>query len=150
MMPSGSRCLPPQHDAHDAAKWTTLTTLPSDILKTMNGMHSIRHHVDLSFCVRALSKGIWLIYGSSLIVIDACHKKRILEQGIGVPKKSCTICDWVFPKGTGSSARHPNRLTPASLSVADVEALKHIGEGGFEPARTRFFSLKNNPEITTF
>eukprot|EP00983_Pelagomonas_calceolata_P014712 467182-Pelagomonas_calceolata.AAC.1 len=35
---------------------------------------------------------------------------RLLEQGVEVPENiSQTIPDWVFPNGTGSSARHQSR-----------------------------------------
>eukprot|EP00983_Pelagomonas_calceolata_P015482 490832-Pelagomonas_calceolata.AAC.1 len=61
----------------------------------MNGMHTDRHHVGLSSCVKALSKGR---YGSSLIGMDACRNERLLDQGIQVPENiSRAIPDWVFP-----------------------------------------------------
>eukprot|EP00967_Tisochrysis_lutea_P145923 scaffold274581_cov26-Tisochrysis_lutea.AAC.1 len=44
----------------------------------MNGMHTNRHHIGLSFCVKALSKGR---YGSSLTGMDACRNKKLLDQG---------------------------------------------------------------------
>eukprot|EP00983_Pelagomonas_calceolata_P004187 136490-Pelagomonas_calceolata.AAC.1 len=67
-------------------------------------MHTDRHHVGLSSCVKALSKGR---YGSSLIGMDACTNERLFQQGIQVPENiSRTIPDWFFPTGTGSSARH--------------------------------------------
>eukprot|EP00983_Pelagomonas_calceolata_P023226 731734-Pelagomonas_calceolata.AAC.1 len=71
---------------------------------TMNGIHTYRHNIGLSSCVKALSKGK---YGSSLIGMDACRNEKLLQQGIQVPENiSQTIPDWVFPAGTGSSARH--------------------------------------------
>eukprot|EP00983_Pelagomonas_calceolata_P036467 1133789-Pelagomonas_calceolata.AAC.1 len=74
---------------------------------TMNGMHTKRHNVGLSFCVKALSKGR---YGSSLINIDACRNDRLLEQDIVVPETiSRAIHDWVFPNGADSSARNQSR-----------------------------------------
>eukprot|EP00983_Pelagomonas_calceolata_P022755 716648-Pelagomonas_calceolata.AAC.1 len=61
----------------------------------MNGMHTDRHHVGLSSCAKALSKGR---YGSSLIGMDACRNERLFQQGIRVPENiSQTIPDWVFP-----------------------------------------------------
>eukprot|EP00983_Pelagomonas_calceolata_P000478 16556-Pelagomonas_calceolata.AAC.1 len=60
----------------------------------MNGMHTNRHHVGSSFCVKALSKGR---FGSSLIVMAACRNEKFLEQGIEVPVNfSQTMPDWVF------------------------------------------------------
>eukprot|EP00983_Pelagomonas_calceolata_P040083 1137448-Pelagomonas_calceolata.AAC.3 len=50
---------------------------------TMNGVHTSRHHVGLSFCAKALSKSR---YGSSLIGMDACQNERLLKQGIEVPE----------------------------------------------------------------
>eukprot|EP00983_Pelagomonas_calceolata_P051522 1142451-Pelagomonas_calceolata.AAC.4 len=42
--------------------------------------------------------------------MDACRKKRLLEQDVEVPESvSRTIPDWDFPNGTGSSARHHSR-----------------------------------------
>eukprot|EP00983_Pelagomonas_calceolata_P044418 1139288-Pelagomonas_calceolata.AAC.1 len=59
---------------------------------TMSGMHTNRHHVGLSFCVKALSKGR---FGSSLIGMDACRNLRFLDQGIQVPENiSRAIPDW--------------------------------------------------------
>eukprot|EP00983_Pelagomonas_calceolata_P030135 944103-Pelagomonas_calceolata.AAC.1 len=73
----------------------------------MSGMHVNRHHVGLSFCVKALSKGK---FGSSLIGMDACHNERLLNQEIQVPENiSLAIPDWVFRNGTSSSARHQSR-----------------------------------------
>eukprot|EP00983_Pelagomonas_calceolata_P082237 1155857-Pelagomonas_calceolata.AAC.9 len=70
----------------------------------MNGLHSSRHHVGLSFCAKALSKGR---YGSSLVGMDACQNEKLMEQGIEVPENiSQAIPDRVFPYGTGSSAQH--------------------------------------------
>eukprot|EP00983_Pelagomonas_calceolata_P098816 1158391-Pelagomonas_calceolata.AAC.4 len=66
-MPSDSRLLPPLRCLNP----------------TMNGMHTNRHHVGLGFCVKALSRGR---YGSSLIGMDACRSKRLLEQDIEVPE----------------------------------------------------------------
>eukprot|EP00983_Pelagomonas_calceolata_P044728 1139421-Pelagomonas_calceolata.AAC.1 len=60
----------------------------------MNGMHTNRHHVGLSYCVQALSKGRC---GSSLIGMDACRNEKLLEQ---------VIPDWVFSNSTGPSAQH--------------------------------------------
>eukprot|EP00983_Pelagomonas_calceolata_P067629 1149543-Pelagomonas_calceolata.AAC.4 len=69
---------------------------------TMNGMHTDRHHVGFSSCVKALSKGR---YGSSLIGMDACQNEKLLKQGIQVPENiSRAIPDWVFP-----TARHQSR-----------------------------------------
>eukprot|EP00983_Pelagomonas_calceolata_P058090 1145354-Pelagomonas_calceolata.AAC.1 len=74
---------------------------------TMKGMHTDRHHIDLSSCVKALSKGR---YGSSLIGMDVCRDDRLLQQGTQVPENmSRTIPDWVFPNGAKSSARHQSR-----------------------------------------
>eukprot|EP00983_Pelagomonas_calceolata_P057501 1145094-Pelagomonas_calceolata.AAC.2 len=56
----------------------------------MSGMHTNRHHVGLSFCVRALSKGR---SGSSLI-------------------------DRFFPYGTGSPAWHRSR--PDAIFVRSI------------------------------
>eukprot|EP00983_Pelagomonas_calceolata_P008906 289017-Pelagomonas_calceolata.AAC.1 len=62
---------------------------------TMNGMHTNRHHVGLSACVKALSKGR---YDSSLIGMDACRNEGLFQQGIQVLENiSRTIPDWVFP-----------------------------------------------------
>eukprot|EP00983_Pelagomonas_calceolata_P052447 1142851-Pelagomonas_calceolata.AAC.10 len=72
----------------------------------MNGMHTNRHHVGLSFCVKALNKG-W--YGSSLIGMNACQEK-LLELGIESPESiSRAFPVWVFPTGTSSSARNQSR-----------------------------------------
>ncbi|KAF5834951.1 WD40-repeat-containing domain protein [Dunaliella salina] len=74
---------------------------------TMSGMHTNRHNVALSLCVKALSKGR---YGSSLIAIigpcmDGRSNERLLDQGVQVPANiSRAIPDWVFPNGTGSPA----------------------------------------------
>eukprot|EP00983_Pelagomonas_calceolata_P055156 1144015-Pelagomonas_calceolata.AAC.1 len=39
--------------------------------------------------------------------MDACRNERLLDQGIQVPENiSRAVPDWVFPNGTGSSARH--------------------------------------------
>eukprot|EP00983_Pelagomonas_calceolata_P074737 1152675-Pelagomonas_calceolata.AAC.1 len=73
----------------------------------MSRMHTNRHHVGLSLCVEVLSKGS---FGSSLFGMDACRDERLLDQGIQVPENfSRAIPDWVFPNGTGSSARHQSR-----------------------------------------
>eukprot|EP00983_Pelagomonas_calceolata_P016748 527429-Pelagomonas_calceolata.AAC.1 len=48
----------------------------------MNGMHTDRHHVGLSSCLKALSNGR---YGSSLIGFNACQNERLLQQGILCP-----------------------------------------------------------------
>eukprot|EP00983_Pelagomonas_calceolata_P125955 1161259-Pelagomonas_calceolata.AAC.2 len=70
----------------------------------MHGMHTNRHRVGPSYCVKALSKGK---YGSSLIGMDACQNDRFLEQGMEVPENiSPAIPEWFSFKGTGSSARH--------------------------------------------
>eukprot|EP00983_Pelagomonas_calceolata_P009057 294135-Pelagomonas_calceolata.AAC.1 len=54
----------------------------------MSGIHTNRHHVGLSFCVKALIKA----------------------KGIQVPENiSQAIPDWFSPNGTGSSARHESR-----------------------------------------
>eukprot|EP00983_Pelagomonas_calceolata_P032895 1030309-Pelagomonas_calceolata.AAC.1 len=59
----------------------------------MSGMHTNRHHEALSLCVEALSKGR---FGSSLIGMDACRNKILLDQGIQVPENiSRAIPDWV-------------------------------------------------------
>eukprot|EP00983_Pelagomonas_calceolata_P079524 1154730-Pelagomonas_calceolata.AAC.2 len=74
---------------------------------TMNGMHTNKHHIGLSSCVKALSKGR---YGSSLIGVDTCQNERLLDQGIGVSENiSRVIPDWAFPCGTSSSARYQSR-----------------------------------------
>eukprot|EP00983_Pelagomonas_calceolata_P029693 930131-Pelagomonas_calceolata.AAC.1 len=79
-------------------------------------MHTDRHHVGLSSCVKALSKGR---YGSSLIGMDACRNERLFQQGIQVPENiSRTIPDWIFPTGTGSSARHQSR--PDAVFVRSI------------------------------
>eukprot|EP00983_Pelagomonas_calceolata_P005205 170055-Pelagomonas_calceolata.AAC.1 len=46
------------------------------IRPTMNGMHTDRHHIGLSSCVKAFSKGG---YGSSLIGTDASQNERLLH-----------------------------------------------------------------------
>eukprot|EP00983_Pelagomonas_calceolata_P124453 1161108-Pelagomonas_calceolata.AAC.1 len=94
------------------------------ILPIMNGMHTDRHHVGLSSCVKALSKGR---RGSSLICIDACRNDRLLQQGIQVPENiSQTIPDWVFPTGTGSSTWHQSR--PDAVFVRSISGRpSHIG-----------------------
>eukprot|EP00983_Pelagomonas_calceolata_P016491 520006-Pelagomonas_calceolata.AAC.1 len=74
---------------------------------TMNWMHTDKHHAGLSFCVKALSKGR---FGSSLIGMDACRNKTLLEQDIVVPENiSRAIPDWVFLNGTDSSAQNQGR-----------------------------------------
>eukprot|EP00983_Pelagomonas_calceolata_P000176 5650-Pelagomonas_calceolata.AAC.1 len=51
--------------------------------------------------------------------MDACRNERLLEQGIEVPENfSRTIPDWVFPNGTGSSARHQSR--PDAVLVRSI------------------------------
>eukprot|EP00983_Pelagomonas_calceolata_P088260 1157161-Pelagomonas_calceolata.AAC.16 len=86
--------------------WTATSHIALRCLDpTMNGMHTSWHHVGLSYCAKALSKGI---YGSSLVGMDACRNERLLEQGIKVPGNiSQAISDWAFPNGAGSSARPP-------------------------------------------
>eukprot|EP00983_Pelagomonas_calceolata_P118120 1160475-Pelagomonas_calceolata.AAC.1 len=82
----------------------------------MSGMHTNRHHVGLSCCVEALGEGR---FASSYIGMDACRNERLLDQGIQVPENiSQTIPDWVFPSGTGSSARHQSR--PGALFVRPI------------------------------
>eukprot|EP00983_Pelagomonas_calceolata_P026104 819896-Pelagomonas_calceolata.AAC.1 len=51
---------------------------------TMSGMRTNRHHVGLSFCVKALSKGR---FNSSLIGMDAC---RTPGSGDTSPRKHLT------------------------------------------------------------
>eukprot|EP00983_Pelagomonas_calceolata_P120642 1160726-Pelagomonas_calceolata.AAC.8 len=76
---------------------------------TMNGIHTDRHHVGLSSCVKL----------SSLIGMDACQNERLLWQGIQIPENtSQTIPDWVFSTGTGSSARHQSR--PDAVFVRSI------------------------------
>eukprot|EP00983_Pelagomonas_calceolata_P085005 1156471-Pelagomonas_calceolata.AAC.3 len=83
---------------------------------TINGMHTNRHRVGLSFCVNAISKGR---HNSSLIGLDACRKERLLDQCIGASENvSRTIPGWVFPNGTGSSARHHCR--PDAVLVRSI------------------------------
>eukprot|EP00983_Pelagomonas_calceolata_P025859 810859-Pelagomonas_calceolata.AAC.1 len=42
--------------------------------------------------------------------MDACRNERLLDQGIQVPENvSRAIPDWVFPNGTGTSARYQSR-----------------------------------------
>eukprot|EP00983_Pelagomonas_calceolata_P071147 1151097-Pelagomonas_calceolata.AAC.1 len=72
----------------------------------MNRMNTNRHHV-LSFCIKALSKSRYVL---SLIGMDACQNERLLDQGKEDPGNiSQAIPYWVFPNGTGSSARHQSR-----------------------------------------
>eukprot|EP00983_Pelagomonas_calceolata_P065357 1148559-Pelagomonas_calceolata.AAC.1 len=71
---------------------------------TMNGMHTDRHHVGLSFCVKALSKGR---YGSSLISMDV----RLVNISRAIP-------DCFYPDGTGSSARNQSR--PDAVFVRSI------------------------------
>eukprot|EP00983_Pelagomonas_calceolata_P028524 893554-Pelagomonas_calceolata.AAC.1 len=60
--------------------------------KSTQARRTNRHHVGLSFCVTALSKGR---FGSSLITMDACRNERLLDQGIQVPEIiSRAIPDW--------------------------------------------------------
>eukprot|EP00983_Pelagomonas_calceolata_P101801 1158742-Pelagomonas_calceolata.AAC.1 len=73
----------------------------------LSGTHTSRHHVGLSFCIKILSKGR---FGSSLVGMNACRNEKLLDQSIQVPESiSRAIPDWVFPNGTGSSARHQSR-----------------------------------------
>eukprot|EP00983_Pelagomonas_calceolata_P017974 563393-Pelagomonas_calceolata.AAC.1 len=96
----------------DSINHTTLRCLHP----TMNGMHTDGHHVGLSSCVKALSKGR---YGPSLIGMDACQNERLLKQGIQVPENiSQAIPEWVFPTGTGYSARHQSR--PNAVFVRSI------------------------------
>eukprot|EP00983_Pelagomonas_calceolata_P030624 961308-Pelagomonas_calceolata.AAC.1 len=56
--------------------------------------------------------------------MDASQNERLLEQGIGVPENiSQTIPDWVFPNGTGSSARHPSH--PDAVIGRSVQGRSH-------------------------
>eukprot|EP00983_Pelagomonas_calceolata_P043547 1138957-Pelagomonas_calceolata.AAC.1 len=75
---------------------------------TMNRMHTNRHHVGLSSCVKALSKGL---YGSSLI-------------GTSLISRAFPGC--FFPNGTGSSARHQSR--PDAVLVCSIPGRPaHLG-----------------------
>eukprot|EP00983_Pelagomonas_calceolata_P086413 1156752-Pelagomonas_calceolata.AAC.1 len=88
---------------------------------TMSGMHTNRHHEGLSSFVKALSKGR---YGSSLIGMDACRNQRLFQQCIQVPENiSQTIPDWVFPTGTGSSARHHSH--PDAVFVRCIQGVSY-------------------------
>eukprot|EP00983_Pelagomonas_calceolata_P043283 1138844-Pelagomonas_calceolata.AAC.2 len=110
-MTSTSACCPL------CGKMGSINHIPLRCLKpTMNGMHTNRHHVGLSFYVKALSKGR---YGSSLVSMDACRNERLLEQDIKVPENiSRAIPDWVFPNGTDSSAQNQSR--PDAVFVRSI------------------------------
>eukprot|EP00983_Pelagomonas_calceolata_P094951 1157942-Pelagomonas_calceolata.AAC.2 len=119
----------------------------------MSGMHTIRHHEDLSSCVKALSKGR---YGSSLVGMDACRNERLLEQGIEVPENiSRAIPDWGFPNGTGSSAWRQSRadavcvrsipgrsahLDPTKIPPQDRDI--HLVEFKFCPDTSSFLNME--------
>eukprot|EP00983_Pelagomonas_calceolata_P053593 1143354-Pelagomonas_calceolata.AAC.7 len=98
--------------AHYAAKWTAHNHIALRCPNpTMTGMHTNRHHASLSFCVKALRKGI---YESSLFGMDACQNERLLEEGAVASKHtSRAFPDCFFPTGTGSSGwnqSHPNAV----------------------------------------
>eukprot|EP00983_Pelagomonas_calceolata_P058044 1145339-Pelagomonas_calceolata.AAC.4 len=116
---------------------------------TMNGMHTMRHHVGLSFCVEALSKDR---HGSSLFGMDTCRNERLLEQDIKVPENiSRAITDRVFPHGIGSSAR--NQSHPGAVLVRSIPGRpSHI-----DPTKTlpqdrniRLVGFKFRPDTNPF
>eukprot|EP00983_Pelagomonas_calceolata_P037662 1136454-Pelagomonas_calceolata.AAC.1 len=75
-------CIPPDsslpslHAAHYAANWTAFIALTCPNPR-MNGMHTIRHHIGLGFCIEGLGKGR---NSKSLIGMDACLNERFLKR----------------------------------------------------------------------
>eukprot|EP00983_Pelagomonas_calceolata_P007998 261018-Pelagomonas_calceolata.AAC.1 len=88
--------------------------------------------------------------------MDACRNERLLEQGIEVPENiSQTILYWVFPTGTGSSARHqscpdavfvrsipgrPSHIDPTKILPQDRDI--HLVEFKFCPDTNLFPTLE--------
>eukprot|EP00983_Pelagomonas_calceolata_P032888 1030041-Pelagomonas_calceolata.AAC.1 len=91
-------------------------------------------------------------FGSFLIGVDACRKEKLLDQGIQVPENiSRAIPDWVFPNGTGSSARHQSR--PDAIFVRSIPGRQSHFDPSKIPPQDRdihLVKLKFYPDTNPF